>query len=183
VTAPRGGRRRLPLLAWDRALYCHAPADAPFDPSALGDAGDGADRWCQPGEPTAYLAADAGVALAELARHHPPGGATVERLVMRLEPRPAAVGGLVDLRDEAVRRALGWTDDLAALLDIDAARSLASRGRADARHLGLIVPSMAFLDHPERPNVVLFADRLGDAGIGGLLAGWRAVAKVAVGGA
>ena len=36
--------------------------------------------------------------------------------------------------------------------------------RADARHAGLIVPSIAFLDDPSRCNVVLFAERFDDLG-------------------
>lgn len=179
---PRADGRRLPLLAWDRPLYCHAPADAAFEPAALADEGDAADRWCLPGEPTAYLASDAGVAMAELARHHPPGGMSVERVIMRLEPRPGGVHGLVDLRDPAVLGALGASGDLPSFLDQEAARSVAARVREDDRHLGLIVPSMAFLDDPERANVVLFAERLGEGGLGARLVGWREIARIMVGG-
>jgi RES domain-containing protein len=173
---------RLPLVGWDSSLYCHAPADRPFDPAALDDEGDGADRWCQPGQPTAYLAGDAGVAIAELARHHPPGGTAVERRIMRLEPKPRGIRGLVDLRDQAVLRALDAPIEAPRYLDTELARSVAERVREDERHLGLIVPSMAFLDHPERPNIVIFADRHADGAMGSLLADWREIARIAVGG-
>jgi len=173
--------RRVPLIAWDAPLYCHAPLDQPFDPDALDDEGDGSDRWCRAGQPTAYLAADAGVAMAELARHHPPGGTAVQRRIMRLEPRPRAIQGLVDLRDEAVLRALGAPLEPSRFLDVEVARSVADRVREDERHGGLIVPSMAFLDRQDRPNLVLFAERHAD-GLRGLVANWREVAQIAVGG-
>jgi RES domain-containing protein len=173
----------LPLLAWDRPLYCHAPADAEFDPAALADDGDASDRWCGEGAPTAYLASDAGVAMAELARHHPPGGTAVERRIMRLEPRHGAVRGLVDLRDESILRALGAPVELPRYLNSELARFVADAVRADARHAGIIVPSMAFLDRPDRPNLVLFAERLADGGgFASLFAGWNEVARIAVGG-
>jgi RES domain-containing protein len=174
--------RRLPLLTWDTPLYCHVPVERDFEPSALTDGADGSDRWSRPGQPTAYLASDAGVAMAEMARHHPPSGARVERRVMRLDVRPRAVHGLVDLRDPAVLRSLHAPVEAAAFLDPDTARVVADRVREDPLHRGLIVPSMAFLDHPERPNIVLFGERLGAGGVGEMLAGWREVARVAVGG-
>ena len=175
---------QLPLLAWDRPLYCHAPADEQFDPDALGSAADASDRWCVAGEPTAYLAADAGVALAELARHHPPGGTAVERRIMRIEPRPGAVRALVDLRDAAVLRALGAPQELERYLNRELARFVAAAVRSDERHAGIIVPSMAFLDRPDRPTIVLFAERTGDGegGLAGLFAGWSEMARVTVGG-
>ena len=174
--------RRLPLLAWDTPLYCHVPVDHDFEPSALTEGADGSDRWSGPGQPTAYLASDAGVAMAEMARHHPPSGTRVERRVMRLEPRPRALQGLVDLRDPAVLRALRAPVAPSAFLDADTARVVADRVRVDPRHVGLIVPSMAFLDRPDRPNIVLFGERLGANGVGEVLAGWQEVARVAVGG-
>jgi len=172
----------LPLLVWDRPLYCHAPVEDPFDPAALASAGDGGDRWCSEGAPTAYLASDAGVAMAELARHHPPGDTAVERRIMRLEPRAHAIGSLVDLRDAAVLRALGAPVEPSRYLDAELATSVAEAVRADGRHAGIIVPSMAFLDRLERPNIVLFAERAGDSGLSNLFAGWHEVARIAVGG-
>ena len=178
------GRRavQLPLLAWDRPLYCHAPADDGFDPDALGSAADASDRWCAAGQPTAYLAGDAGVAMAELARHHPPGGRAVERRIMRIEPRPGAIRALVDLRDAAVLRALGAPEAPERYLDRELARSVAATVRSDERHAGIIVPSMAFLDRTERPTIVLFVERTGDKGLAGLFAGWAQVARITVGG-
>jgi len=91
------------------------------------------------------------------------------------------LGGLVDLRDGAILAALGLPDDATRWLDVEVARAAADAVRAEPRHLGLIVPSMAFLDHPERPNVVLFGDRL-PGGLPACIAGWSEVARIAVGG-
>jgi RES domain-containing protein len=173
---------QLPLLAWDRPLYCHAPVDDPFDPDALASAGDASDRWCVAGQPTAYLAADAGVALAELARHHPPGRTAVERRIIRVEPRPGAIRALVDLRDQAILRALGAPLEPDRYLNRELARFVATAVRADTRHAGIIVPSMAFLDGLDRPTIVLFAERAGDDGLAGLFAGWRETMRITVGG-
>jgi RES domain-containing protein len=173
----------VPLVGWDRPLYCHAPVDDPFEPGALADAGDGGDRWCREGTPTVYLAGDAGVAMAELARHHPPDGKAVERRIIRLEPGARAIRSLVDLTDEAVLRALGAPVEPACYLDREVARRVADAVRADPGHAGVIVPSMAFLDHLDRPNIVLFPERAGGAGgLEALFQGWQAVARIAVGG-
>lgn len=170
--------RRLPLAAWHEPLYCHAPVDEAFDPAALGEGGGHADRWSRPGEPTAYLAADPGVALAELARHHRAGDGRLERRVLRLHPWGPGITGLVDLRDPVIRRAIDAPASLEAFLDREVARRIAAVVRDDARHLGLVVPSMAFLDDPARCNLVLFADRLGD--LAGFLRPGSEVARLVI---
>ena len=68
---------------------------------------------------------------------------------MRVEPRPGAIRGLVDLRDAAVLRALGVPQEPERYLDRELARSVAATVRSDERHAGIIVPSMAFLDRPD----------------------------------
>jgi RES domain-containing protein len=113
------------------------------------------NRWSQAGEPTVYLAGDPSVALAELARHSAPDEApdgVIWSVAVRLDAP-------VDLRDPAIRRA--YADDGAAKwLDHDWCRSLAGELRATGAHDGLIVPSAAMLDRPERLNVVVFVERL-----------------------
>jgi hypothetical protein len=102
---------------------------------------------------------------------------------MRLEPRPGAIRALVDLRDEAVLRALGAPVDLARYLNRELARFVADVVRAEERHAGMIVPSRAFLDRPDRPSGVLYAERAnGAGGLRGMFAGWDEVARIRVGG-
>jgi RES domain-containing protein len=161
--APRPWRR-LPLVAWDGPLYCHAPVGDAFDLARLSASSDGSNRWNRPGQATVYLASDPAVALAELARHHPVDGSPAARRLIRLRPGARGLGGLVDLRDAAVLRALGITRPPTVFLDRDRARAVADRVRAEPLHHGLIVPSMAFLDDPERCTIVLFADRVNDLG-------------------
>jgi RES domain-containing protein len=167
-------------VTWHAPLYSHAPDDPSWTLEHLVEPGDDEDRWNRPGEPTAYLASDPGVCLAELGRHHPPGAPLDRRRILRFEPaRPEGIGGLVDLRDAAVLRALGVTRPPTVFLDRDRARALAARVRHDVRHAGLVVPSMAFLDDPERCNVVLFGERIGD--LGSVLQGSSEVARGVVG--
>ena len=137
-------------------LYCHAPADLAFELAALARPDDRHDRWSTPGTATIYLAGDSLVALAEYARHGD-AGQPDERRIVRVTLRPTPV---LDLRRADVAAALG--------LDLDAcgsdraeARSVASALRESRVSAGLIVPSMAFRDDPDRLNVVLFAEALG----------------------
>jgi RES domain-containing protein len=114
------------------------------------------NRWSADGEPTVYLAGDVGVALAELGRHTPAGPvgrAGIWSIDVRLD-------AVLDLRLPAVRRALGLPHGASWPLDrhrcLDLARTLRARVDVD----GLIVPSVATLDQPERWNAVVFAERL-----------------------
>jgi RES domain-containing protein len=106
------------------------------------------NRWSRPGEPTIYLALDPAVAIAELARHLP-----VEQPI-----HPASVW-TVDVDLEAVvdlRDGVGtWT------LDAERCRDAAADFRRRGAQ-GLLVPSVAFLDRPDRANLVVFADVIGD---------------------
>lgn len=168
---------RVPLLAWDRPLYCNIPALGEVDLDMLGEADGGGDRWNEPGEPTAYFGVDRGVALAELARHHEPVDEPEERRIIRIEPSPGRFAGLVDLRDPAVLGALGASPDPTAFLDRAVTRALARQARALPETAGLVVPSMAFLDRTERCTVVVFSDRL-EGGIPGSIATWREVGRI-----
>jgi RES domain-containing protein len=114
------------------------------------------NRWSRAGEPTIYLAGDVAVALGEFARHMP------------LDPSPR-VGSLwsvsldlervVDLRRADVPRELSLPAGSSWILDADRCRDVsATLRRADVT--ALLVPSAAFLDRPDRFNIVIFADRL-----------------------
>ena len=104
------------------------------------------NRWSAPGEPTIYLAGDLGVALAEFGRHAPPG--LEEARVWSVEIQLDAV---VDLRGDR---------EVARLLDHGRCRALATRHRAYGDCEGVLVPTVAMLDRPDRWNLVVFADRL-----------------------
>ncbi|HET7473906.1 MAG TPA: RES family NAD+ phosphorylase [Candidatus Limnocylindrales bacterium] len=137
--------------------WCHAPADEPFDLEALARPGDGDDRWSDGARPTAYLAGDRLTAVAEYVRHARAGGSRLARDIVQLELRPTRV---LDFRRDDVREALGPRSAPSACLD----RSIAQDLGRDVRGLGLVegivVPSMAFLDQPDRYNVVLFVEAL-----------------------
>jgi hypothetical protein len=104
-------------------------------------------RWSRPGQPTIYLAADPGVALAEFGRHMPTNG---DGAVGSLWMLRVALDEVAELRDTPN----------GVVLDQDRCRGLAD----DLRREGvpaLMVPSVAFLDNRQRFNVVIFAEALG----------------------
>jgi len=144
--APFGGR-----------LSCHLPATETFSIERIARADDGHDRWGTPGRQTAYLASDRGVAVAEFARHFEPGASADARRIIdvRLQAVP-----VLDLRNAGVLSALGCPPSMRSGFDRATARRLSAMLRdLDICH-GLLVPSMAFPDRPDRFNVVLFCERL-----------------------
>jgi RES domain len=149
----------------DGPVYCHAPGDRAFDLDALGRPDDEADRWSAPGARSAYLAGDPLVALAEYARHGPAGLDADERRLMQLQL--GAVPAL-DVRDHAVRSVLGLADRPDAYADRELARRHGLAIRESGVCQALVVPSMAFLDQPDRRNIVLFCELL-DGGLASVL--------------
>ena len=131
---------------------CTGPAGPSLDVSSLTTT-DG-NRWSVEGEPTIYLAGDPGVALAELGRHWGEQGAEIAVWSLRLTLEAAA-----DLREPAIRAALGVPDDPRWILDEERCRALAAHLRVQGTNDGMIVPSVAFLDDPSRWNAVVFVDR------------------------
>jgi RES domain-containing protein len=166
----------LPASSWTGALFCHAPADEPVDLEALAEAGGRTDRWSEPGEPTAYLGSDPGVVLAELGRHRGEDESNAEFRLLRLRVR---IDDLLDLRDPTVLDALEVTGAPCAFLDRAVARRVAARVRDSRSSRGLIVPSIAFLDRPDRCNVVVFAESLED-GISGIVETWSDAGQVRI---
>ena len=149
------------LLASFRGIaWCHVPADQPVELERLVTVDGDDDRWNRPGQPTVYLATEPALALAELARHLEPGG-TAEPIRRRLLGLKLEIDELVDLRRPDVRAALDGPEAVEAFRDRDVAREVAERARTGRHAHGLLVPSMAFLDEPERANLVLFVDNLG----------------------
>jgi hypothetical protein len=165
AVAPFGGR-----------LSCHLPAAEPISIDRVARSDDGHDRWGTPGLQTAYLASDRGVAVAEFARHCEPGSSADTRRIIdvRLQAVP-----VLDLRNESVLRVLGCSPSMRRGFDRATARRLSAELRDHGICQGLLVPSMAFPDRPDRFNVVLFCERL-QTGLGSLLFDVQEVGEVRV---
>ena len=159
------------LTSYRGVAFCHAPVDEPVRVDKLVSTDGDDDRWNGPGQPTLYLALDPAVALAELARHLDVEAADdpVRRRVLAFD---LDLDGLLDLREAGVRRAIAGPDDVAAFRDRGVARGVAARAREQPGCRGLLVPSMAFLDHEARANLVLFVERL-DGDVADVLARQR----------
>jgi RES domain-containing protein len=152
------------IRPWSGSAYRHIPADSPYHVLDTRFAGRVAEnRWNVPGEPTFYLAGDVGVALAEYARHfqerRTPALALVRqrRALYRLE---LSLDHVLDLREASVRRELDLHGGPRRFLDLNVARATARFIRVTTPAEGLLVPSVAFLDEPNRWNLVLFLEKL-----------------------
>ena len=150
----------VPLIVYTGLVYRTLPRDdVPSIDELLSD-GDG-ERFSDGTLPTVYLATDEGVAIAEMARHLDVGADeprdTTPHLIVRMRSR---VEGVADIRDPFTLRALGLEGGVFDLLDRHVARGLATRLRGIEGCQGLLAPSMALPDEPERGNLVLFAERL-----------------------
>lgn len=139
-----------------RDAYCHVPADVPFDPSRL--VSEAPERWSDPGEPTIYLAGDPGVALAELGRHRSrlPGQDVERRVIVRVH---VSLDRVVDLTRPETLDALSLPGPW-VFADRGTAGDVAREVRRSGDCEAMLVPSIAFLDRPERRNLVVFAERL-----------------------
>jgi hypothetical protein len=121
------------------------------------------NRWNVRGERTLYLADDPGVAAAEFVRHLELYRSltlreeVIDRDIFRFT---VAVERLLDLRDRAVLEALSITGAPGCFLDVQFARATAQFIRyGPGNVLGIIVPSMAFLDDADRWVMALFLER------------------------
>jgi hypothetical protein len=139
-------------------MQFHAPSRETFSIDSLARPDDGHDRWGGPGRRTVFLASDSTVALAEYARQREPGAPDDRRCLYTLRLQAVAT---LDLRSRAVLETLGLEGSSRVFIDRVVARQVATAIRDADLCQGLIVPSVAFLDRPERFNVVLFAERLG----------------------
>jgi RES domain-containing protein len=138
-------------------VSCHVPTDRPFSYTALARPDDGRDRWGASGTRTVYLAGDPSVALAEYARHRIVGAPSESRCLCSFRLQAVSV---LDLRTDATAALLG-RPSMDLVVDRHVARAVSRAVRDSNVCQGLIVPSMAFLDRPDRFNVVLFVERLG----------------------
>jgi hypothetical protein len=88
----------------------------------------------------------------------------------------------LDLRAGEVAEILRLAPAAGRFLDRQEARRVSRAVRDTGVCAGLIVPSMAFLDRPERFNLVLFVERLG-VDLAALLTDRETVGEIRVGGA
>jgi RES domain-containing protein len=147
---------------WEGTAYRHIPADAGFDVRDLRFAGRRSDgRWHWRGQPTLYLATDSAVAIAEFARHLAldRGGVVIpaRRAVYQLGVR---LDRTIDLRDRKVLDLIGRDDAPQCWLDPRVARAVATFFRDALEVQALLVPSVAYLDAPDRFNLVCFLENL-----------------------
>jgi RES domain-containing protein len=146
-TSPYAGLTT-PLTA---RLYAFGPDDERLDPERLVTAAE-PGRWNDAGAPAIYLPADPGVLLAEWGRAF-----GVERpFDVALWSVVASLARALDLRRPVVRAALDLPEPAAWILDPDQTRDLAADARYRGGVDGLVVPSAAFLDDPDRWSLVAF---------------------------
>ena len=152
------------IRPWGGVGVRHIPANSPYgvlDTRFAGLVGD--NRWNRAGDPTFYIASDQGVALAEFARHFKEredaalAPLAVERALYELS---VDIQALLDLREIAVRAALGFHGGARRFLDAEVARATATFIRRTTSAEALLVPSVAFLDDPARWNLVLFLEKM-----------------------
>jgi RES domain-containing protein len=147
---------------WEGRGFLHVPEEAVeacLSRESVGTTDEA--RWNREGQRTLYLAGDPAVALSEYARHLQDGRSTDDlgtevRELLQVE---VAVDSLVDLREQKARDALGVAEPL-AFLEEDRTRDISDRLRAHDGVQGFFAPPMAFLDRPDRWNLILFVDRL-----------------------
>lgn len=147
---------------WAGTAYRHIPADAGHGIRDLRFAGRRSDgRWHWRGQPTLYLASDAGVAIGEFSRHLAidrggglvPARRTIYELGVRIERA-------IDLREPAVLRLIGRDDAPGCWLDPRIARAVATFFRDALVVQAVLVPSVVHLDDATRFNVVGFLENL-----------------------
>ena len=167
---PETGSHQI-ALPWSGAGYVHVEPEGSDRLDVVGLTRQPDGRWNEPDDRTLYLAGDPGVALSELARHLPPEEPGAHRLLVRIEVRLERV---LDLRSTQVCERLGIAGAPFSFLEREQARDVAGRLRRGGDVEAILVPPMAFLDDPERWNLVGFVDRMGAS----WLAGWSQVGMV-----
>ena len=151
-------------VAWSGIVMRHRPAGSTrsvLDDTHLGIASD--NRWSAAGVRAYYFASDVGLVAAEHARHIaidvPRGHA--ERLERSVFSAPVSLDCVLRLTDPAVVVAMGAKPIETWILDLARTQAAASYLRSQvARLQGLIVRSVAFLDQPDRFNLVVYRDAI-----------------------
>ncbi|HEU0236189.1 MAG TPA: RES family NAD+ phosphorylase [Candidatus Limnocylindrales bacterium] len=145
----------------------HRPAGSGrsvLDETYLGLATD--NRWSEAGLRAYYFASDVGLVAAEHARHIAIDvlGDYAERLERAVFRVPISLDRVLRLTDPAVVVAMGAGPINTWILDLARTQAAASYLVSQVDRLqGLIVPSVAFLDQPERFNMVVYRDAIDPA--------------------
>lgn len=166
-------------------MYRHVAAGrhrGALDDAYLGVARD--NRWNREGTPAYYFASDLAVTVAEFARHiaaELPDGAS-ERLARTVWRVPVSLTATLDLTDPTVVEAAGAPPIGEWILDREVTRATATYLLAQVPALqGLVVPSIAFLDRQDRPNIVVYRDRIDPPAVFGRPVRVRSIAIEAAG--
>lgn len=152
------------ITQWTGSALRHLSANAPYDVTDFSYAARSREnRWNAHGEPTLYLAGDAGVVVAEWGRHlidarsqriaRRVADHTVYRLHLSLE-------AVLDLTQPAIWGQLPLTNPPLGFTDIETTRHTARVIRRTSAAQAILVPSVAFLDDLTRWNLVVFLDKL-----------------------
>lgn len=149
---------------WSGPGLRHRPAGSRrsvLDDQYLGQVPD--SRWSELGVRAYYFAADIGLILAEYGRHiviDLPAGHS-ERLARSVYSVPISLGHVLDLTDPVMVEAMGAAPLETWILNERATQSAATYLLEQVPTLqALLVPSVAFLDRPDRHNFVVYRDRI-----------------------
>ncbi len=152
------------VVPWSGVTYRHVPVGSPYGVLDFRFAGRASNnRWNLAGEATLYLASDIAVALGEFARHlrtDLPPEARRDLVARQVYAMHVEIDGVIDLRDKRVWEGLSLANAPYCFLDIGIARATAGFLRHTTSAAGVLVPSMAFLDHPDRRVLALFLEKL-----------------------
>ena len=152
------------LEHWQGFGIRHIPEGSPYGVLDFRFSNQAKDnRWNVAGQPTLYLASEKDVALAEYARHlHIDRSAafkhqTRARQVWRIE---LILKYVIDLRNPQLWKELSLQNPPSCFLDLEQARAVAQLVRKTTTAEAVLVPSMAFLDKPDRWVMAVFLEKL-----------------------
>jgi hypothetical protein len=156
---------------WSDTALRHRPSSSSrsiLDDEYLGQQHD--NRGSGVGVRAWSFASDIGLVVGEYGRHVEvdlPDGQS-ERLARSVYKVPIAMDRVLYLTDPATVAAMGAQPINSWLWNLRATQSAARYLLEQVPDLqGLVVPSVAFLDRPDRPNIVVYRDRVDPAAVFG----------------